>query len=75
MRFVTWLWEQLDTAGPASRFAKLCWDDVNNGCAHATFSATNWLDHFEEKHKDNKEVLISLMLPAYQEYMLSRASK
>jgi hypothetical protein len=71
MRFPTWLWEQLDAGNSVSKFAKLCWDDVNNGCAHPTFNATQWLAHFEEKHKDSRDTLVSLMLPVYQEYMLS----
>jgi hypothetical protein len=75
MSFVSWLWEQLESDGPSTRFAKICWDDVNNGCANVKFGASQWLNHFEKHHKINKELLISLMLPAYQEYMLSRPTK
>ena len=69
MRFVTWLWDQLDVPGGTSKFAKLCWDDVNNGCAHPTFSAPQWLHHFEDKHKEHQEALITMLLAAFTEYM------
>lgn len=69
MRFPTWLWEQLDTGGTTARFAKLCWDDVNNGCAHPTFNASEWLSHFKEKHSDKIELLTEMLLNAYVEYM------
>ena len=69
MRFVSWLWEQLDTSGPSSTFAKICWDDVNNGCAHATFSANQWLSHFKDKHSEKIDLLTELLLSTYLEYM------
>jgi hypothetical protein len=75
MRFVTWLWDQLDIPGSTGSFAKICWDDVNNGCAHPTFSAPQWLHHFENKHPDSKDKLRAMLIRAFQEYMLSLEGK
>ena len=69
MRFTAWLWEQLDYDGPMYRTAKMCWDDVNNGCASTRFSAQNWIDHFESKHLDKKDILIDMTFTAYTEYL------
>ncbi len=70
MHFVSWLWEQMDYQDANSRFAKVCWDDVNNGCALPTFSAQQWHKHFDEKHKNSKEKLNTMLIRAYDEYML-----
>jgi hypothetical protein len=69
MRFTSWLWEQLDAGGPSSVFAKICWDDVNNGCAHVKFSANEWLSHFKDKHSEKIDLLTELLLNTYLEYM------
>ena len=70
MRFTSWLWDQLDIPGPSGKFAKLCWDDVNNGCGSARFHAVDWVKHFETKHFDSKEELVNRLVEAYGEYML-----
>ena len=69
MRFSTWLWEQLDLPGRAGDLAKICWLDVNNGCASAKFSASEWVNHFEGKHRDKKEKLSDMLIPVYLEYL------
>ena len=70
MHFVTWLWEQQeDSEGVIANFAKTCWNDVNNGCAHAKFSPTQWLEHFNSKHKESSELLSELLLRAYAQYL------
>ena len=68
MHFITWLFEQLDDPGPHQRFAKLAWDDVNNGCAHIRFSVKQWQDHFFEKHPDSSKILIPMLIDAYVQY-------
>jgi hypothetical protein len=75
MRFSTWLWEQLEEFTASAEFAKIAWTDVNNGCAHATFSVSDWVAHFDEKHKDRKDLLMAMMLTTYKEYMLSLGIK
>lgn len=52
-------------------FANLCWDDVNNGCGHATYNAGAWLEHFEARHQNRKDYLIGLLSVAYKDYVLS----
>lgn len=54
--------------GNQERFAKLCWDDINNGCAHVKFSLKQWQDHFAKKHPESADILISMLLDAYVEY-------
>jgi hypothetical protein len=68
MKYTAWLWRQLEDVGPGHAFAKVCWDDVNNGCASTKFSANDWLLHFEEKHSDKKDKLISQLLISFAEY-------
>jgi hypothetical protein len=75
MHFSSWLWEQLDDPGAMGKFAKLCWNDVNNGCAHAKYSGPQWLTHFEEKHKDRKHLLVPPLINAFQGYMLFLGKK
>jgi len=75
MHFSTWLWDQLDTPGDTGKFAKVCWDDVNNGCGYSKFNAQHWLEHFESKHKDRRDILSLMLLRAYKEYMLFTAEK
>lgn len=75
MRFVTWLWEQLDAPGDIGVCANICWKDVNNGCATPRFSASQWVAHFEERHHDRKDLLINMLVEAYKEYMLSPSQK
>lgn len=69
MHFSTWLWEQLDIPGAAGDIAKVCWADVNNGCASARFEAQDWVRHFDSKHKEKKEVLVDMLMPVYLEYL------
>jgi len=69
MRFSTWLWDQLDIPGRAGLLAKLCWDDVNNGCGSGRFSASDWLNHFESKHTEKRDALANMLIPVYLEYL------
>lgn len=68
MHFSTWLWEQIEIEGPYLTIANICWDDVNNGCAHAKFDAHKWLKHFNERHTATKEYLVRLLIGAYLAY-------
>jgi len=69
MHFSTWLWEQMDVPSNISEIAKLCWADVNNGCASVRFSGQDWVRHFDEKHKEKKDRLINMLMLAYLEYL------
>ena len=68
MRYTAWLWEQLDEDSPLGKFAKVCYDDVNNGCASPKFSAGEWISHFEQVHRDNKDELISRFFTSFVAY-------
>ena len=65
----------MDYQDATSRFAKLCWDDVNNGCALPTFSAHQWQNHFDKKHKNSKDKLNAMLLKALDEYTLFMKDK
>ena len=68
MRYTTWLWSQVEDLGADAGFAKTCWDDVNNGCASGKFSARDWMSHFDEKHPDKKDILISQLIKSVNDY-------
>ena len=69
MRFSTWLWEQSDAPGLLQDISKICYSDVNNGCADAKFTAQQWIAHFDEKHPDKKDILTEMVFRAYIEYL------
>lgn len=71
MRFSEWLWFQVEDLGADAGFAKVCWEDVNNGCASSKFSSSEWVNHFAEKHKDNKDILIQRLIQSFHEYKLA----
>lgn len=75
MSFNAWLLENLDTPSRASRFGKIIWDDINNGCANSKFTAVQWRNHFEDKHPEHKNKLTDLLILAYAEYALTFKSK
>jgi len=75
MYFITWLFEQIDLGSPSSQFAKICWDDINNGCASIRFNSQAWMDHFNSKHKDKSEILIEMLFRAYVEYRKETKTK
>jgi hypothetical protein len=52
------------------KFAKLCWDDINNGCAFRSYTPAQWKQHFIDKHPDSKDALISALTAAYIQYTL-----
>ena len=68
MKYTAWLWYQLEEVGPGHAFAKVCWDDVNNGCASTKFSVNDWLQHFEQKHLDNRDILIHRLIQSFDEF-------
>ena len=68
MKYTAWLWYQLEEVGPGHAFAKVCWDDVNNGCASTKFSVRDWLQHFEQKHLDNRDILIHRLIQSFDEF-------
>ena len=75
MHFSTWLWEQMEEPSRIGYVATICWKDVNNGCAHAKFGAPNWIKHLNERHPEQKDILVPLIVKAFQAYMLSLATK
>ena len=68
MKYTAWLWYQLEEVGPGHAFAKVCWDDVNNGCASTKFSVSDWLQHFEQTHLDNRDILIHRLIQSFDEF-------
>ena len=68
MRFITWLFDQMDLGTETSKMAKLCWDDINNGCASIKYGPSDWVEHFNSKHKDKAPILIEKLLDACVEY-------
>ena len=75
MRYTVWLWDQLDEDSPIGKFARTCYHDVNNGCANARFSSNDWLLHFEQIHRDNKETLIARFFAAFDAYNKSNKAE
>jgi hypothetical protein len=69
IHFSTWMWDQIDMEGPYMAFSKVCWDDVNNGCAHVKFTPQEWLKHFDERHPTSSRALKNMLIPAYLNYM------
>ena len=55
--------------GKAGEFAKICWDDVNNGCGNLKYNAFHWMLHFEAKHNEKKDILIEKLVLAYKDYL------
>lgn len=69
VNFIIWLIDQLDTEMPrVSKFAKVIWDDTNNGCGDRRYDAVAWRDHFTEKHHDYRKVLIGELIYCYSVY-------
>ena len=69
VNFIVWLIDQLDTELPrVSKFAKVIWDDTNNGCGSRRFDAVDWRNHFIEKHNDYRKVLIGELIYSYSVY-------
>jgi hypothetical protein len=68
MRFTSWMWNQVDDLGDQAGFSKIAWNDVNNGCALASFSASEWIEHFNEKHFENRADLTYQLFVAFQDY-------
>jgi hypothetical protein len=52
-----------------ARFAKVAWDDVNNGCANPRFSHREWFDHFNDKHAEKANLLLDMLYTAYLAYI------
>ena len=75
MRYITWLFDQLDTSSSSARFAKVVWDDVNNGCATARYSTSQLLAHFEEKHYENYQKLSKMLTDSYVDFLRDRATR
>jgi hypothetical protein len=75
MKYTAWLWYQLEEVGPGHAFAKVCWDDVNNGCASTKFSVNDWLLHFEQKHLDNRDILIHRLIQSFDEFKKATEEK
>lgn len=72
MNFLTWLFEEMETPSKLSRFAKIVYDDINNGCGSRKFTPTQWRDHFKAEHPDSAGNLIAMLEIAYIQYALSR---
>ena len=75
MRYTEWLWNQVEELGSDSGFAKTCWDDVNNGCASSKFSSGEWVKHFNEKHRDNRDILVHRLIQSFDEFKKATKEK
>lgn len=71
VNFLTWLFEEMDTPSQTARFAKIVYDDINNGCGSRRFTPAQWRDHFKEEHADTADNLIKMLELAYIKYALS----
>lgn len=65
----------MDEDSHLGKFAKICYDDVNNGCANPKFSAGEWISHFEQVHSDNKSELISRFFNSFIAYNKSKEAE
>ena len=74
MNFLTWLFDEMDAPSPISRFAKLLYNDINNGCGSRAFTPKQWREHFKAEHADSSDKLINLLEIAYIQYALSRSN-
>ena len=75
MRFTQWLLELEDEDGILEKFQKVAFGDINNGCASSKFDALGWKQHFQDKHPESADRLISLLAQAYAKYALSNKDK
>lgn len=75
MRFTQWILELEDDDTPAGQFQKVIFGDINNGCANSKFDALAWKQHFQVKHADSAEMLISILAEAYYQYVLRHGKK
>jgi len=62
----------MDTPSKLSRFAKIVYDDINNGCGSRKFTPVEWKNHFLLEHPDSADYLINTLQVAYTQYALSR---
>jgi hypothetical protein len=70
------MWEVMeDDPTPVGDFCRTCWKDVNNGCANSIFDVTKWKAHFEERHPDTAEKLVTSLTMVYSHYILSLSKK
>lgn len=69
MLFTSWLLEQIDIPGDLMDISKVCYSDINNGCASSRFTPQEWVDHFNARHKDRSDILTQMLFIAYLEYM------
>jgi hypothetical protein len=75
MRFTQWVLDQEDDDTVVGSFQKILFDDINNGCSSSKFDALAWKQHFEVKHADSAEKLISVLAEAYYQYVLRHGKK
>ena len=75
VNFLTWLFEEMDTPSKTARFAKIVYDDINNGCGSRRFTPTDWKNHFLEEHSETALELIKMLEFAYMRYALSSRDK
>ncbi len=73
MNFLTWLFDEMDGPSKVSKFAKIVYDDINNGCGDRRFGPVEWKNHFLAEHADSAGNLNSLLTIAYSHYVLSRS--
>jgi hypothetical protein len=75
VNFLTWLFDELDGPSKVSRFAKIVYDDINNGCGDRKWGPVQWRDHFIAEHPDSAGNLNSMLSIAYAQYVMSRSEK
>lgn len=72
--FYDFLEESLDYQGRTSKFARLVFADIDNGCGSSKYTAVHWKKHFESKHSDSPE-LVDMLLREFMEYYKAKKTK
>ena len=68
MHFLNWVLEKQDEPGNLGVFAKVLWQDINNGCGARYTTPLEWRGHFDKKHPRTKEKLNALLSQVYLQY-------
>ena len=71
MHFLNWVLDKQEAPGNLGLFAKVVWNDINNGCGARYTSPVEWRIHFNKKHPKTAEKLSQLLSVAYTEYTKS----
>lgn len=70
MSFGSWLQEQSVRKDSVGDFARLTYDDYNNGCASQYYpGAVEWRDHFGLRHPEQEMEIFPLLADAFRDYV------